>query len=34
MAITDRTDINLFRESKKEWEGYLRKHKPFVVSKN
>ncbi len=31
MAITHRADLNVFRGSREEWEGYLAKHKPFRV---
>jgi lysozyme len=33
-AITHEVDLNVFRGSRKEWEGYLKEHKPFVVSRN
>lgn len=34
MAITHRADLNVFRGSREEWEEYLQKHKPYVVSMN
>jgi len=33
-AITHKVDLNVFRGSRKEWEDYLQKHKPYVVSIN
>jgi lysozyme len=33
-AITHYVDLNVFRGSRKEWEGYLKDHKPFTISKN
>ena len=33
-AITYNVDLNVFRGSREEWENYLQKHKPYVVSKN
>ena len=33
-AITHDVDLNVFRGSREEWEGYLQEHKPFVVSSN
>jgi lysozyme len=33
-AITHKVDLNVFRGSRKEWEDYLQKHKPYVVSMN
>jgi lysozyme len=32
MAITHRADLNVFRGSREEWEGYLAKHKPYVIN--
>ncbi len=34
MAITHRADLNVFRGSREEWEGYLSEHKPYVISMN
>jgi lysozyme len=31
MEITHRTDLNVFRGSREEWKGYLKKHKPFTI---
>lgn len=33
-AITHDVDLNVFRGSREEWEGYLKEHKPFKVSIN
>ena len=33
-AITNEVDLNVFRGSREEWEGYLKEHKPFKVSSN
>lgn len=33
-AITHDVDLNVFRGSREEWEGYLKEHKPFKVSTN
>lgn len=33
-AITHDVDLNVFRGSREEWEGYLKEHKPFKVSSN
>lgn len=34
MAITHRADLNVFRGSREEWEGYLAEHKPYRISMN
>jgi lysozyme len=34
MAITHRADLNVFRGSRKEWEGYLAENKPYRISMN
>lgn len=34
MAITHRADLNVFRGSRAEWEGYLAEHKPYRISMN
>jgi len=31
MEITHRADLNVFRGSREEWEGYLKKHKPYTI---
>jgi lysozyme len=31
-AITHDVDLNVFRGSRQEWEDYLKKHKPYVVT--
>lgn len=31
-AITHRADLNVFRGSREEWEGYLSEHKPYVIN--
>lgn len=31
MEITHRADLNVFRGSRKEWEGYIKKNKPFAI---
>lgn len=31
MEITHRADLNVFRGSRQEWEGYLKKHKPYTI---
>lgn len=31
MEITHLADLNVFRGSRKEWEGYLKKNKPFTI---
>jgi lysozyme len=33
-AITHKVDLNVFRGSREEWESYLQKHKPYVVTMN
>ena len=33
-AITHDVDLNVFRGSREEWEGYLKEYKPFKVSNN
>jgi len=34
MAITHRVDLNVFRGSRQEWEGYLAEHQPYTISLN
>jgi len=31
MEITHRADLNVFRGSREEWEGYLKKNKPYTI---
>lgn len=33
-SIHHKVDLNVFRGSREEWEDYLQKHKPYVVSMN